>query len=109
MRNKLPSKSKDIECGIVNLDSSENDGTHWVAYVKLFENCAYFDSFGDLKPPLELAKYLKYRITYNYCRYQDFNTSNCGHLCLKFLQTFWKEELGDKYAIVNLTNKNFIC
>lgn len=91
MRNELPPKPKDIECAIVNLDSSENEGTHWVAYVKHFNYCEYFDSFGDLKPPIELIRYLKFNITYNYCRYQRFNTSNCGHLCLKFLSEFWKK------------------
>lgn len=91
MRDELPKNTEDIECGIVNLDSSKNEGTHWVAYVKLFNYCEYFDSFGDLKPPKELIKYLKSNVTYNYSRYQSFDTSNCGHLCLKFLRQFWNK------------------
>lgn len=93
MRNELPTTPKDIECAIVNLDSSENDGTHWVAYVKLYNYCEYFDSFGDLKPPRELIEYLTSNITYNYTRYQNYNTSNCGHLCLEFLTNFWNNLL----------------
>ena len=31
------------------------------------------------------------KIKYNYTNYQDFNSFNCGHLCLKFLQ--WKNQL----------------
>lgn len=90
MRDKLPKKPKQIECGIVNLDSYKNTGTHWVAYVKLNDYCEYFDSFGDLKPPLELSKYLnKRKIFYNYQNYQNFNSIRCGHLCLKFLVQFW--------------------
>lgn len=92
MLDELPSKVKRIECGIVNLDNSANDGTHWVAYIKINKYCEYFDSFGDLKPPLELRRYLnKNNIFYNYDRYQNFNTVNCGHLCLKYLWSFWRQ------------------
>lgn len=94
MRDELPKHPKDVECAIINLDSSKNEGTHWVAYVKYFDYCEYFDSFGNLKPPLEINKYLKTNdITYNYCNYQNFNAVNCGHLCLKFLSEFWKKNV----------------
>lgn len=90
MKDKLPKKLKQIECGIVNLDNSTNKGTHWVAYVKLNNYCEYFDSYGNLKPPLELLKYLKRcNLFYNYNRFQNFNAINCGHLCLEYLLDFW--------------------
>lgn len=85
-RDKLPVYSKQIECAVVNLDSENNTGTHWVAYKKNGKNINYFDSFGNLPPPLELQKYFgNCNIKYNYKRYQQFNTTNCGQLCLKFL------------------------
>lgn len=91
MRDTLPKKVKRYECAIVNLDNSRNEGTHWVAYVKLNNYCEYFDSYGDLKPPLELLKYFNNcQIYYNYTRHQEFNTVNCGHLCLNFLFNFFK-------------------
>lgn len=92
MRDKLPHKPKPIESGIVNLDNYKSNGTHWVAYVKINNYCEYFDSFGDLKPPNELVKYLgKCNIYYNYVQYQTFDSVNCGHLCIKFLQNFWNK------------------
>lgn len=92
MKDKLPPKSKPIECGIVNLDNYNNIGTHWVAYAINNNYCEYFDSFGDLKPPKELVKYFGQRnIYYNYEKYQNYDTVNCGHLCLQFLQTFWNK------------------
>lgn len=95
MRDSLPYRSKPIECGIVNLDDSKNNGTHWVAYVIVDKYCEYFDSFGDLKPPKELVKYFSHRnIYYNYDRYQKYSSVICGHLCLKYLQNFW-----NKYSI----------
>lgn len=94
MRDTLPKKPKNIECAVVNLDSIKNNGTHWVAYVKVYENCEYFNSYGDLKPPLELIKYLNCKkITYNYKKYQSFNATNCGHLCIKYLKNFWRKHL----------------
>lgn len=94
MRDTLPSKPKKIECAILNLDSVKNPGTHWVAYVKHNHYTEYFDSFGNLKPPLELIKYLQnLPIYYNYVQHQMFGTTNCGHLCLKFLRNYWKKHL----------------
>jgi hypothetical protein len=46
------------ECGIVNLDDETGDGTHWTAYKKVGNRAVYFDSFGNLQPPLELTEYL---------------------------------------------------
>lgn len=87
MRNALPkSGPRYRESGIVNLDDKSGPGTHWVAYRKRGKDVVYFDSFGDLQPPLDLMLYLGVReVKYNHERYQDFDTYICGHLCLKFL------------------------
>lgn len=87
MRNNLPSKVWIYETGIVNLDSRQGLGTHWIAYKKKGNEVDYFDSFGDLPPPKELIKYFgkSSHIQYNYNRYQKIGSSNCGHLCLRFL------------------------
>lgn len=94
MRDSLPTKPRIVECAVLNLDSSDNPGTHWVAYVKQNDYCEYFDSFGNLKPPLELVKYLRsMTINYNYIRYQTFGSVKCGHLCLHFLRKYWKKHI----------------
>ena len=85
MLDKLPFKPHRRECGIVNLDKSNNPGTHWVAYYKDDRQIEYFDSYGNLKPPREILNYLGKSIKYNYARYQPDNSIICGHLCLKFL------------------------
>lgn len=92
MKDALPRKPRRIECGIINLDDSYNEGTHWVAYIKFNDYYEYFDSFGDLKPPAEVVQYLNTpNLYYNYTRYQTYNSTNCGHLCLKFLLDFWNK------------------
>lgn len=90
MRDNLPSKIKKKERGIVNLDNLKGRGTHWVAYKKDDKDIYYFDSYGDLRPPLEIEQYLLSdgrggQVKYNYCRYQREIDQNCGQLCLKFL------------------------
>ena len=76
MRNALsiigPSK---FESAIVNLDNEDGPGTHWVAYKKVDNNVEYFDSFANLRLPLDLVKYLSVnRINYNHYRYKNYNT-----------------------------------
>jgi hypothetical protein len=34
MKDELPRKVKNIECGIINLQNSNESGIHWVAYYK---------------------------------------------------------------------------
>ena len=46
------------ECGVLNLDSSSGDGTHWVTWFKKGKQKFYFDSYG-VQPPSELIDYLK--------------------------------------------------
>lgn len=89
MRDHLPAKVMENECGIVNLDSSSGDGTHWVAYVKRGNSVLYYDSFG-VAPPSELERYFgtKCDVTYNYEQNQKMEQVICGHLCLKFLHDY---------------------
>ena len=69
------------ECGILNLDSSSGDGTHWVMWFKTGKDKFYFDSYG-VQPPSELIAYLKSPILYNSERVQQNGEVFCGHLCL---------------------------
>lgn len=86
MRDELIHMKPDkTECAIINLDSKKGSGTHWVCYRKTNKQVDYFDSYGNLKPPLELVRYLgNCNIYFNHDRYQ-FLSYNCGHLCLMFL------------------------
>ena len=93
MRDTLPKKPLKIECWILNHDSAQSTGTHWTALAKIDKMAWYFDSFGNLRPPLEVMSYLGdgVKLVLNYHKYQNENSSQCGHLCLKFLYNFWKQ------------------
>ena len=47
-----------VECGIVNLNSSSQSGSHWVCYYRNNSNRINFDSFGQITP-VEVQRYLK--------------------------------------------------
>ena len=92
MRDDLPADgAQKRERGIVNLDSAEGAGTHWVAYDARPDRLLYFDSYG-LPPPAELIHYLRARgrpltpLEYSTFRVQTSQDGPiCGHLCLHVL------------------------
>ena len=88
MRDTLPRKPWKREAVIVNLDKLSGSGTHWVCFRKNGDYVDYFDSYGDLGPPVEIQRYLcgSY-LAFNRTSYQDERTDSeyCGHLCLAFL------------------------
>ena len=81
LRDTLPKKAKLNECGILNLDSSSGDGTHWVMWFKKGKDKFYCDSYG-VQPHIELFAYLKSPIFYNSERVEQNGEMFCGHLCL---------------------------
>lgn len=96
MRDTLSKKTQPAirECWILNHGSSNTNGTHWTALAKSNNTALYFDSFGRLPPPLEVLEYLgdDIRLYYNVKQYQNYGTNIYGHLCLRFLYDFWRNE-----------------
>ena len=69
---------------IINLDTSNNEGTHWtVCYAHPLKSY-YFDSYGFL-PPLELERKIK-PFLYNDKDIQDWNSEACGWFCIAFIK-----------------------
>ena len=98
MRDTLTTKTKLNECGILNLDSSSGDETHWVIWFKKGKEKLYFDSYG-VQPPSELIAYLKSPIFYNSERVQQNGEVFCGHWCLFTLKAL---SLGNNLqAVIN--------
>ena len=46
-----------IECGIVNLNKSDQSGNHWVCYYRNGSARFYLDSYGQITP-VEILRYL---------------------------------------------------
>jgi hypothetical protein len=104
MRDTLDMLPNKQEIGILNLDSVENNGTHWVLWYKNCKNCYYFDSFGQ-GPPEELLKYLKNNILASTFVMQEIDTKYCGHLCICLLKYIVKYK---DFCKALLTLKNII-
>ena len=86
----LPRKSHKKECGIANLESSLEKGSHWICWYKNGKERIYFDSYGEPPPP-ELEVYLKTKkeleksklcIKQSSVTVQKDDSSECGSLCL---------------------------
>ena len=95
MRDTLPKTPHVQECGIVNLNTSQQSGSHWVCYYKNSLDRIYFDSFGQITP-MEIQKYLKTKTEFdeniaviqrNTDIVQSIDSSACGYLCLFVLVT----------------------
>ena len=69
------------ECGILNSNTNNQPGSHWVCWFKYGAAKYYFDSFR-LIAPKELVEYLKPPIIYSTCQIQGFYDTKCGQWCL---------------------------
>ena len=113
MRDTLPKRPHKVECGIVNLNTSLESGSHWVCYYKNAKTRIYFDSFGQITP-LEIQNYLKTRsergigvIQRNTDIVQSTNTSICGHLCLFVLKALTSEHWTFQQVLNKLNNNGY--
>lgn len=109
MRQLLPKRALDSECGIINLGDLDSDGSHWTCYIKEGPRKLYFDSFGNAQPPKELIDYIGGdMLLYNIDRIQDFHDPPiCGHLCLEVLRRHTNNESW-KNIVRTLTNNKMI-
>ena len=87
---------------VVNLDSKDNQGTHWCLFIKTpsDEPNLYFDSFG-LNPPVEILDWAKSEgedVMYSTSHIQQEKSHSCGWfvtLLMKYLTTHKKKSATD--------------
>ena len=98
MRDELVSPPCSRECGILNLNTHLQKGSHWTCWYKIGMERYYFDSFGE-PPPRELLYYLKTTgelfndlpaIKCNAVTVQHDQSNECGSLCLFVLKQLSK-------------------
>ena len=88
-RDKLPKKVDWPSSLILNTDTSNKPGEHWLAlYYDENGNCEFFDSFGFHPDFYNLTNYLKLTsksFIYNKKTLQGIFSKYCGHYCILFL------------------------
>ena len=99
MRDTLPLYPFNVESGIVNLNTSNQTGSHWVCYYRYKADRIYFDSYGQIT--VEIQRYLKSGSEFDRGKevvqrntdiVQVENTSECGHRCLFLLKSLTNGE-----------------
>ncbi|RWS21522.1 hypothetical protein B4U80_06898, partial [Leptotrombidium deliense] len=90
-RDNIPTTTRRPASFIVNTDSSNEPGEHWVAiYLTKNNKAEYFDSFG--LPPLHrdltefIHEHAKNGVKYNNICIQHPLSTTCGKFCLKYVQ-----------------------
>ena len=87
-RDRLPDRIRKKECGIINLDSIEGQGTHWVCYRNIDKQMVeYFGPFGLIMPH-EIHHYLAKsgkKVIFFQDEIQNRDTVLCGYWCLYYL------------------------
>ena len=105
MQDTLPHYPYSTECGIVNLNMSNQGGSHWVCYYRNKNDTIYFDLYGQITP-VEIQQYLKTGCEFHRGKeviqrntdiMQATNTSVCGHLCLFILKSLTS---GEQYQTI---------
>ena len=94
-RDTLPQYPLNVECGIVNFNTSNLPGSHWVCYYRNKNERIYFDSYRQITP-VDFQRYLntgsefdrgKEVIQRNTDIVQAASTPVCGHLWLFVLKS----------------------
>jgi hypothetical protein len=95
MKGELLQKINKVECGIMNLKNSSENGSHWAAYYKNNDKNIILTLSETL---LLLQKNLlntlvQKKVYYNSKKIQNYNVLPIfGHLCLTVLQKLSKDE-----------------
>ena len=80
---KLIENDKSI---IINLQDSNQPGSHWIALKRVNNTIFVFDSFGIGYIPVGILKvYKNHKIITNIYRIQDISSNLCGMFCVLFI------------------------
>jgi hypothetical protein len=85
---RLPKHSKTFY--IINYDTSEKAGSHWVCLMKNNKSIFYFDSFGIYPLQKVLVTYKTHNVYYHSTPLQKTSSNICGHLCVEFIEYMLK-------------------
>lgn len=86
-KDALPKAKRRQQMFILNTDTANLQGTHWVAVIVRNGEGYYFDSFGNI-PPLKVSNWLTQnsnKWSSNTRQVQSYLSQQCGYFCVHFL------------------------
>ena len=91
-KDELPNHLKNGSY-VVNMASSDHEGTHWVAFVVDKRKAYYFDSFGE-PPPIDVLNFLNgcTDMYLSRAEIQNINSECCGWYVVAFLHYMYKHK-----------------
>ena len=100
---------------IINTESSDLPGQHWLGFYYDNEKCCtFFDSFGNSPQKFGLTKFLKktsLALEFNKHRLQGELSFTCGHFCIFFIllksRNFSLQEIVDFFDKKNFCLNDF--
>ena len=90
----------------MNLQNSNQPGSHWIALKRVNNTIFVFDSFGNRYLPIGVFKVFKnFKIITNIYRIQDISSNLCGMFCVLFILHDIKSK-NDFIIFLTLFNSN---
>ena len=84
---------KNNQSTIINLQDSDQSGSHWVSYEKIGNKIIYFDSYGVAYiPDIIKNQYPNHKTICNIYRIQSMDSIQCGRYCILFVKSDIKNE-----------------
>ena len=91
---------------IINLQNSNEPGSHWIALKRVKNTIFIFDSFGIGYLPMAIFKvYKNFKIIANIYRIQNISSNLCGMFCVLFILYDTKSK-NDFIKFLTLFNSN---
>ena len=103
MKNELDKLRIEEGIYIINLDDSQNVGSHWTALHINKNKAIYFDSFRCVPPQnvIDFVKQTNIKLGYNNFIIQDLEYEKCGFYCIAFLLFLNRSKNKDIYKATN--------
>jgi hypothetical protein len=107
MKDEIPSDLKEGNY-IINLENSNQSGSHWTCFVKDKNNVYYYDSFGVVMPQNAYDIFIKNADNIYYIDKHDqfLDSTSCGWWVVSFLY-FMNDTKGNKLDIMKKFDKKF--
>ena len=106
-KNDVPF-SKNNQATIINLQDSNQPGSHWVSFKKIGNKISYFDSFAvSFLPDIIKNQYQNHKFICNIYRIQSIDSNQCGRFCILFVKSNIKNENDYNNFLLKFEKKQF--